>query len=68
MDARARVNVMPLGSGALAGSTILLDRQLVARELDFPVITQNSMDAVRRLCRRDLVLDCPVRCASVPPQ
>jgi argininosuccinate lyase len=46
MDARARVNVMPLGSGALAGSTILLDRQLVARELDFPVITQNSMDAV----------------------
>ena len=45
-DARTRVNVMPLGSGALAGSTILLDRQLVARELDFPAITQNSMDAV----------------------
>jgi argininosuccinate lyase len=45
-DARQRVNVMPLGSGALAGSTILLDRELVAAELDFPNITQNSMDAV----------------------
>ncbi len=45
-DARTRVNVMPLGSGALAGSTIILDRELVAKELDFPAITQNSMDAV----------------------
>ena len=45
-DARVRVNVMPLGYGALAGSTILLDRELIARELDFPAITQNSMDAV----------------------
>lgn len=45
-DLRKRINVMPLGSGALAGSTILLDRELVARELDFPAITQNSMDAV----------------------
>ena len=45
-DARKRINVMPLGSGALAGSTILLDRELVAQELGFPAITQNSMDAV----------------------
>jgi argininosuccinate lyase len=45
-DARQRINVCPLGSGAIAGSTILLDRELVARELDFPAITQNSMDAV----------------------
>ncbi len=45
-DAYKRVNVMPLGSGALAGSTIVLDRKLIARELDFPAITQNSMDAV----------------------
>ncbi|MEQ1859760.1 MAG: argininosuccinate lyase [Chthoniobacteraceae bacterium] len=45
-DARARGNVMPLGSGAIAGSTIPLDRELVARLLDFPAITQNSMDAV----------------------
>jgi argininosuccinate lyase len=45
-DAAFRLNVMPLGSGALAGSTVLLDRVLVANELGFPAITQNSMDAV----------------------
>lgn len=45
-DARTRLNVMPLGSGAIAGSTINLDRELIARLLDFPAITQNSMDAV----------------------
>jgi argininosuccinate lyase len=45
-DARKRINVCPLGSGAIAGSTILLDRELVARELGFPLVTQNSMDAV----------------------
>ena len=46
LDARKRMNVMPLGSGAIAGSTILLDRELIARELGFPAVTQNSMDAV----------------------
>jgi len=51
-DALKRVNVCPLGSGALAGSTLPLDREMVARLLDFvdaegnPVVTQNSMDAV----------------------
>ncbi len=45
-DARKRIDVLPLGSGAIAGSTILLDRTLIARELGFPAITQNSMDAV----------------------
>ena len=45
-DGRKRINVMPLGSGAIAGSTIVLDRQLVADLLGFPAITQNSMDAV----------------------
>ncbi|MEZ0386928.1 MAG: argininosuccinate lyase [Verrucomicrobium sp.] len=45
-DARQRLNIMPLGSGALAGSTIILDREFVARELDFEGVTQNSMDAV----------------------
>ncbi len=45
-DARKRVDVMPLGSGALAGSTIVLDRKGVAAELGFPAISQNSMDAV----------------------
>ncbi|MFT5465069.1 MAG: argininosuccinate lyase [Verrucomicrobiales bacterium] len=46
VDCRERLNVMPLGSGALAGSTIVLDRELIAAELDFPAISQNSMDAV----------------------
>ncbi len=45
-DGRARLNVMPLGSGALAGSTINLDRELIAARLGFPAISQNSMDAV----------------------
>jgi len=45
-DAYRRINVMPLGSGALAGSTIVLNRNLVAEKLNFPALTQNSMDAV----------------------
>ncbi|MCS7338941.1 MAG: argininosuccinate lyase, partial [Verrucomicrobiae bacterium] len=51
-DCFRRVNVCPLGSGALAGSTLPLDREFVAKELGFvdtngkPQVTQNSMDAV----------------------
>jgi len=45
-DAARRANVLPLGSGALAGSTIVLDRGLVARQLGFDAVSQNSMDAV----------------------
>jgi argininosuccinate lyase len=45
-DCRKRMNVLPLGSGAIAGSTILLDRQLVADLLGFPALSRNSMDAV----------------------
>jgi len=45
-DGYKRINVMPLGSGALAGSTIVLNRKLVADKLNFPAISQNSMDAV----------------------
>jgi argininosuccinate lyase len=45
-DALKRINVLPLGSGALAGSTIVLNRELIAKLLDFPAISQNSMDAV----------------------
>src|SRR5438093_11950466 len=51
-DSFKRVNVCPLGSGAIAGSTLPLDRELVAKLLGFvdakgkPRITQNSMDAV----------------------
>jgi argininosuccinate lyase len=51
-DAYERVNVCPLGSGALAGSTMPLDREFVANQLGFvdaagrPRVTQNSMDGV----------------------
>ncbi len=52
-DGYLRMNVCPLGSGAIAGSTLPLDREFVAELLDFvdlktgkPRVTQNSMDAV----------------------
>jgi argininosuccinate lyase len=51
-DCFHRTNVCPLGSGALAGSTLALDRKMVAKLLGFvdekgrPRLTQNSMDAV----------------------
>jgi argininosuccinate lyase len=46
VDGRKRINRMPLGSGAIAGSTIQLDREHVAGLLGFPEVTRNSMDAV----------------------
>jgi argininosuccinate lyase len=45
-DCRTRLNVSPLGSGALAGSTINLDREAIAAELGFDGVTRNSMDAI----------------------
>jgi argininosuccinate lyase len=45
-DARKRMNHLPLGSGAIAGSTLIVDRQLLAEQLGFAGVTQNSMDAV----------------------
>ncbi|MBR2916262.1 MAG: argininosuccinate lyase [Clostridia bacterium] len=45
-DLRKRINVMPLGSGALAGTTYPLDREFVAKELGFDSITLNSLDGV----------------------
>src|SRR6266496_1932094 len=45
-DCLARTDVLPLGSGALAGSTIVLDRERVARDLGFSSVSQNSVDAV----------------------
>lgn len=45
-DCLKRVNVLPLGSGALAGTTFPIDRDYVAEQLEFPAITRNSLDAV----------------------
>jgi argininosuccinate lyase len=60
VDCFQRVNVCPLGAGALAGSTLPLDRQSVAKQLGFidfkgrPQLTENSMDAVSD---RDFVIE-----------
>ena len=43
---RARVNVLPLGAAALAGTTFPIDRERVARELGFEAVARNSLDAV----------------------
>jgi argininosuccinate lyase len=45
-DCARRMDSMPLGSGAIAGSTLILDREAIAEELGFSRITSNSMDAV----------------------
>lgn len=45
-DCYKRTNIMPLGSGALAGTTYPLDRNMVAAALDFPEVTHNSLDGV----------------------
>ena len=49
-----RVNVLPLGSGALAGTTLPIDRRYVAKLLGFPRVSGNSIDAVSD---RDFVLE-----------
>ncbi|HTR63894.1 MAG TPA: argininosuccinate lyase [Candidatus Binataceae bacterium] len=53
-QALARTSVMPLGAGAVAATTLPIDRKMVARELGFKRVAQNSMDAVSD---RDFVLD-----------
>jgi argininosuccinate lyase len=53
-EARARANVMPLGSGALAGSGFPHDREAIARDLGFDSVTRNSMDVSGD---RDFALD-----------
>jgi argininosuccinate lyase len=53
-DSLKRINVLPLGSGALAGTTFAIDRRYVAKLLNFPRISQNSIDAVSD---RDFLLE-----------
>ncbi len=67
-DCAARLNFCPLGSGAIAGATLKLDRTIAARELGFTAPTSNSMDATSD---RDFVLEYlqafdPRRPASEP--
>src|SRR5208283_2945528 len=53
-DAFKRADVLPLGSGALAGVAYNIDREFVAKELGFSAISANSLDAVSD---RDFVID-----------
>ncbi len=53
-DCARRLNLCPLGSGAVAGATLPLDRAMIARELEFDAPTANSMDATSD---RDFVLE-----------
>ena len=53
-QARHRCNVCPLGSAALAGASYEIDREMVARELEFSSPTRNSLDAVSD---RDFIVD-----------
>ncbi|HEV8589941.1 MAG TPA: argininosuccinate lyase [Pyrinomonadaceae bacterium] len=53
-DVRKRVNVMPLGSAALAGTSYSIDREAVAKALGFESVSHNSLDAVSD---RDFVIE-----------
>ncbi|MEP6570253.1 MAG: argininosuccinate lyase [Acidobacteriota bacterium] len=61
-EIRNRVNVMPLGSAALAGSSFPIDRQAVARELGFESVSRNSVDAVSD---RDFCVEFVSACALI---
>ncbi|NXV83046.1 ARLY2 lyase, partial [Atlantisia rogersi] len=53
-EIKKRINVLPLGSGALAGNPLEIDRELLRSELDFASISLNSMDAISE---RDFVVE-----------
>lgn len=61
-DAHRRTDVMALGSGALAGVTYAINRELTARDLGFGAISTNSMDAVSD---RDFILDTMYACSLI---
>jgi argininosuccinate lyase len=61
-DVRKRVNVLPLGSGALAGTSFPIDREAVAKELGFESVSRNSLDAVSD---RDFAIEFAGACSIV---
>lgn len=62
LDSLKRVNTMPLGSGAIAGTSFPVDREYVSELLGFSRVTQNSMDAVSD---RDFVIEFLSDCAII---
>lgn len=61
-DARVRVDVMPLGSGALAGSSLPLDRAAMAKDLGFAAVSPTALDAVMD---RDFAVELAACCAQL---
>ena len=61
-DGLKRINVMPLGAAALAGTGLPIDREFVARELGFPTVTKNSMDTV---ADRDFAIEFLAACTLI---
>ncbi len=61
-DARTRMNFCPLGSGAIAGATLALDRNIASKDLGFTAPTLNSMDATSD---RDFMLDFTLACSTL---
>jgi argininosuccinate lyase len=61
-NARRGVNVLPLGSAALAGASFPIDREAVARELGFESVSRNSLDAVSD---RDFAVEFAGACALI---
>ena len=61
-DARTRVDVLPLGSGALAGASLPLDREAMAKDLGFAVISPAALDAVMD---RDFAVELVSCCAQL---
>ncbi|HEV7699361.1 MAG TPA: argininosuccinate lyase [Pyrinomonadaceae bacterium] len=60
LDTHKRVNILPLGSGALAGTGFPIDREAVAAELGFTGISKNSLDAVSD---RDFAVEFTAACS-----
>lgn len=61
-DARKRLNIMPLGSAALAGTSFPIDRESVAAELGFEGVSANSLDAVSD---RDFAVEFTSACSMI---
>ena len=61
-DAKKRINVCPLGSGAVAGTSLPLDRKRTAELLGFPAVSRNSIDAT---ADRDFLAELCFACAMI---
>src|SRR6185295_6324170 len=61
-DARVRVDVLPLGSGALAGASLPLDREAMAKDLGFATVSPAALDAVMD---RDFAVELVSCCAQI---